>query len=500
MTKSLFSRFALSRTLAFVLVSGLGVVGPAPAGAAGKPKAPKLTGLRCVPAAAAVCAPGVRVAVGEFVALRGKRLARNQRVTFTWSKGHTTGKTTKQRGVAGYVVRVPSRTPTGAIQVTVKDRHGRRSNRIKLKVVSAPAAPPTTVPTPGADTPAPGSTASVATGGNPVPAAFTGAGLWIWRLNEADGGAAATIVSRARSARINTIILKSADGVDSEGSQFSAALVNALHAADLRVCAWQFIYGGAPAAEAAKALESVTAGADCLVLNAEKQYNGRYAQAQQYMSALRAGAGADFPIGFSSYARPTAYPNLPFSVFLGPGGAQVNLTQVYWQEGGRPVAKESADAAAGNRIYGRPLAPIGQSTGAVTFDDLQSFRSIWQAYGATGVSWFRWDSALTPADVWNALALPTPTLDPPVEPGWQAFAKGSSGDGVRWAQQHLAAFDPSIDPDGTFGDATEAVLRRFQLSRGLPSTGGTGPRTWAELLKLTPVAIDWSKRAQPASR
>ena len=43
--------------------------------------------------------------------------------------------------------------------------------------------------------------------------------------------------------------------------------------------------------------------------------------------------------------------------------------------------------------------------------------------------------------------------------------------------------------DGTFGAGTEAVLRKFQVSKGFTSTGGTGPQTWPELLKLTPKPV-----------
>ena len=417
--------------VALLVVAASATASTTSASGAAKPKPPKLTGLRCVPVTAPACKPVAKVSVGDLVLLRGQRLAKGQKVTFAWSKGSKAGKTTKQKGLSGYVVKVPRGTPNGTIKVTVKDRRGRRSNALKLKVVAKAIAPvPATPTTPALPAPSP-NLGAVAQGINPVPTPFTGAGMWVVNLTDAEGGVPASLINRAQQSRISTIFLKSADGTSSQGSQFSADLVTTMHQAGIRLCAWQYVYGTNPAAEAAVALQAYAAGADCFVIDAEKEYAGRYAAARTYLAALRAGTGADYPIGFTSYAIPEAQPTLPFSVFLGPGGAQVNMPQIYWGEANEPVASLSFTSAARSRVYGRPLVPLGQTYGGTTTDDIQAFRSAWRYYGAPDVSWFRWGGpTITPPEVWAALATPTPMLDPPADPSWRLFQQGDSGDGV----------------------------------------------------------------------
>jgi hypothetical protein len=43
-------------------------------------------------------------------------------------------------------------------------------------------------------------------------------------------------------------------------------------------------------------------GVDCFVIDAEAEYEGRYAAAQRYITALRAAVGKDFPIALSSFS------------------------------------------------------------------------------------------------------------------------------------------------------------------------------------------------------
>ena len=115
--------------------------------------------------------------------------------------------------------------------------------------------------------------------------------MWIWQLPKSEGGDVNAIAARARAAGISTVFVKSSDGPDDAWAQFNPTLVQALHAYGLHVCAWQFVYGADPLGEAAQGASAVAAGADCLVIDAESRYEGRYAQAQQYVAALRAAVG-----------------------------------------------------------------------------------------------------------------------------------------------------------------------------------------------------------------
>ena len=153
--------------------------------------------------------------------------------------------------------------------------------------------------------------------------------MWIWYVSRSSGGDPARIARKARRRGIETVYIKSSDG-SSSWSQFSRGLVSYLHARGLRVCAWQFVYGIHPGAEARRGAEAVRKGADCLVVDAESTYEGRYAAADKYVDKLRRKIGGRFPTALTSFPFVDYHPGLPYSVFLGPGGVRYNLPQLYW--------------------------------------------------------------------------------------------------------------------------------------------------------------------------
>jgi hypothetical protein len=443
----------------------------APAGAQARSRAPVLSGLRCVPATRTECKQRPQVQIGKQVQLRGRGLTAGLRVSFRWSRGALATKL--RRSGAGWVVRVPAGTKPGTISVRVSDRAGRRSRVIRLVVLPVPVIRP------------PARSAG-------VPDAFRGDGMWIWQMPKSSGGDPLAIGLKARNAGIETVFVKSSDGA-TPWAQFSPALVQALHAQGLRVCAWQFVYGADPAGEAAQGAGAVATGADCLVIDAESAYQGRYAQAQQYIAALRAAIGPAYPLGLTSFPYVDFHPRLPYSVFLAPGAAQVNLPQVYWKAIGGSVDAVSAKTWAHNRIYGAPIAPLGQTYQSPTPDELQRFRQIWASYGAGGLSWWSWQAS--PESAWATLAAPAPAPVALPDPGWPSLALKSTGDEVIWLQQHLVAFSPTVPVDGTFGPSTAQALAAFQASRGLPATGETDPATWQAVATLPLTPVDWTARA-----
>jgi peptidoglycan hydrolase-like protein with peptidoglycan-binding domain len=360
---------------------------------------------------------------------------------------------------------VPTRARSGVLYV--RDRHGRRSNRVRrpLRVVARPSAlrPPASSST-----------------------VFDGNGMWIWYVSKADGGDPAAIAADARAHGIATVFVKSADGTTA-WPQFSPDLVGALKAAGLRVCAWQFAYGTHPVTEAARGAEAVAAGADCLVVDAESDYEGRYAQAQQYVAALRDAIGPDFPVGLTSFPYVDYHPSLPYSVLLGPGGAQFNLPQAYWKAIGGGVDAVVAHTYGTNRPYGRPIMPLGQLYDDPSSADVARFRSLVNAAGSTGLSWWDWQHA--GADQWDALAAPLAPLTTPA-PAMDpvTLASGAKGDLVVWAQEHLGGAKVT----GRFDSATKQAVIAFQTGAGLPATGQIDPPTWAALLQVAPTPVDWT--------
>ena len=153
---------------------------------------------------------------------------------------------------------------------------------------------------------APRTAPSAARSANP----YRGDGMWIWYVSRSSGGDLARIARKARRHGIETVYIKSSDGASS-WSQFTRGLVSYLHARGLRVCAWQFVYGIHPGAEARRGAEAVRKGADCLVIDAESNYEGRYAAADNYVDKLRRRIGRRFPTALTSFPYVDYHPGLP---------------------------------------------------------------------------------------------------------------------------------------------------------------------------------------------
>jgi hypothetical protein len=323
--------------------------------------------------------------------------------------------------------------------------------------------------------------------------AFSGMGMWIWHLANSEGGDLNALAARAKHAGISTVYIKSSDGSTNYWSQFSSTMVASLKALGLRVCAWQYVYGTRPAGEAALGARAVSAGADCLVIDAEAEYEGRYAAAQTYMQDLRAAVGPTFPIGLASFPYVDYHPRLPYSVFLGPGGAQYNAPQMYWAAIGTSVDNVYVHTYTHNRIYQRPIFPLGQTYSNPPSGQIVRFRELATAYGASGLSFWDWEE--TSSSGWAALTSAlTPVSAPAAE--YPTLSSGSQGDEVVWMQEHLAAVTPSTPTTGTFGSATTRDLKAFQTSHSLPVSGQTDPATWQALLALSPVTVNYNGTAR----
>jgi peptidoglycan hydrolase-like protein with peptidoglycan-binding domain len=315
--------------------------------------------------------------------------------------------------------------------------------------------------------------------------------MWIWYVSRSNGGDVAAIIAQAHAAGVSTVFIKSSDGSSNYWSQFSPQLVAELHAGGLKACGWQYVYGSNPVGEAALGARAVANGADCLVIDAESEYEGHYAAAQTYMTQLRAKVGPSYPIGLASFPYVNFHESEPYSVFLGPGGAQYNAPQMYWKAIGQSVDTVYANTYIGNRIYGRPIFPLGQTYESVSSADLLRFREEAVDYGATG--WSFWDWQETSSSGWQTLAAPLAPLTSVTPNGeYPELKQGRKGDQVLWLQEHLASAIPSQETTGTFGSQTAANLSSFQASHGIPASGVADAATWTALLALPAVAVNWT--------
>jgi hypothetical protein len=341
----------------------------------------------------------------------------------------------------------------------------------------------------GASSQTAGSTPTTDTGDkakNPL----AGDGMWIWYVSRSSHGKLGKIASRARARGIETVLIKSGDGT-TYWKQFSSSMVNQLHARGLNVCAWQFIYGRKPGKEARVGAAAVDRGADCLVMDVEGQYEGRYPQASTYMSMLRSMVGADYPIGLASFPYIDYHPALPFSVFLGPGGAQYNAPQLYWKEIGTTVDTGFTHTWVWNRIYKRQIDPLGQVYNNPKAGQIKRFRALAMAHGFDGVSWWSWQSA--GKRQWKAVGTPVSPAAVTPYPSYPFLRLGSKGDFVAWAQQLLAGAGYNAPITGYYQASTQAAVFAFQAAHGLPQTGNLDVPTWPTLLQGDPLPVRWTK-------
>jgi peptidoglycan hydrolase-like protein with peptidoglycan-binding domain len=444
-------------------------------------KSVRITTVRCVPAAHCDANPR-HVSTHGTLNIAGVGLHAGMVIAFPRTPGarfSSRSPGSRLRATrGGLFVTVPSRAHSGHILVRLA--HGRHSSSYGPIVIFRHALhpPPIRIPSP---------TIVGAVSGT----AFDGQGMWIWYVSRSSGGEVAAIAARAHASNIGTVFIKSSDGSANYWSQFSPQLVAEMHANGLHVCAWQYVYGSNPAGEASLGARAVANGADCLVIDAESEYEGRYAAAQTYLADLRAAIGPSYPVGLAAFPYVTYHSTFPYSVFLGANGAQYNAPQMYWKAIGTSVDTVYANTYIANRIYGRPIFPLGQTYGGVSSADLLRFREEAVDYGATGLSFWDWQE--TSENGWSTLAAPLQPLTS-VTPNTTLpeLSEGRRGDQVLWMQEHLAAAIPAQETTGIFDGATAANLRSFQSSHGIEASGVTTGPTWAALLALTPVAVDWT--------
>jgi hypothetical protein len=317
--------------------------------------------------------------------------------------------------------------------------------------------------------------------------------MWIWELGYTSGGSVSQIIATARQYGVGTVIMKSSDGTSFWSSQFSPTLVSELHAGGLRVCAWQYVYGSHPITEAFQGARAVRDGADCLIIDAESEYQGKYVAAQSYIRRLRTLIGYRYRLALAGFPYIDYHPAFPYSVFLGPGGAQVNVPQMYWRDIGTTTDAVFAHTYAYNRIYQRPIYPLGQLYGSPPAHQIVRFRQLSRAYGGGGVSW--WDWQVASAGAWRALSRPAgPLAGYATYTGLGTISRGATGDVVVWAQEHLISAGYAVGVDGGFGVRTQRAIQNFQAAHGLSPDGVVGTQTWAALLRYRIARITWTTR------
>lgn len=315
--------------------------------------------------------------------------------------------------------------------------------------------------------------------------AFRAQGMWIWYVSQAEKGNVAKIVAKAKRYKVKTLFIKSSDGAN--WWQQWDLYAPLFKAAGLRVCAWQYVYGRYPVVEANLAARAANSGADCIVIDAEVEYRNRHAQAATYVKTLRPLIGEDYPVGFTSFAYPDFHPTIPYSVFLGPGGAQWNLPQMYFWAFKVAIPQVFYHTYTLNQIYQRPIHPLGQTYDRTPAKKALEFRRWARRYRARGYSWWVWHE--TRPNTWRALrkTLGKPAARPLLP--YPLLRQGYKSDMVRWCKLKLNAAGATLTTNLVFDAKMTAAVSAFQTQRGLPVTGQIDAATWPVLqsVQLPPL-------------
>ncbi len=399
------------------------------------------------------------------------------RVSFRWSRGALATKL--RRSSAGWVVRVPAGTKAGTISVRVTDRAGRRSRVIRLVVLPAPVV------------------RAPATVGGPLPARVPRqrhvdlAGAEEQRRRRRSRSA-----SQARAAGIATVFVKSSDGRSRRGRS-STRRSSPRCAPRACTCArGSSSTATTRSARPPRARRPSRPAPTASSSTPRPRYEGKYAQAQQYVTALRTAIGPALP------ARPDVVPVRrlpPAPAVLGlprrraprrqpaagllegdrrdrrrgereDPGPQPPLRRADRAARARPTSRRRRPTSSASARSGRPTAPAGCRGGA---------------------------GRRRPSRVGRRSPPRRPRRVPLPDPGWPALDTGSKGDEV-----DLAAGAPRVasrrrsPSTATFGTATAAGAGGVPaVARPARRPAETDPATWQAVLTLPVTPVDWVARA-----
>lgn len=243
-----------------------------------------------------------------------------------------------------------------------------------------------------------------------------GRGFWIWHLDKCEGGDLQKIAARARACGVTWLAIKAGNG-GSQWSQFTTAVVQALHAAGIKVFGWSYDVPGFEAAQA-KVIKAVAAtGADGFLIDAEidwEHVDDPDASARKYVAAIAAlQLPADFVLGHAPFDVISGHQKFPYTV-LGTACMLVS-PQMYWSEHGISVLASTNRAMTQWAAYRqkhpdacKALLPSGYSVkpdlrggSTPTAEEILQFEVLCAAGGCPGVLLWRWDG--TPDRVWQGL-------------------------------------------------------------------------------------------------
>jgi peptidoglycan hydrolase-like protein with peptidoglycan-binding domain len=214
-----------------------------------------------------------------------------------------------------------------------------------------------------------------------------------------------------------------------------------------------------------------------------------------YYGSLTAAAVREFQLASGLQVDGVAGPNTLTALGLVADGTDILPTDVVLKFGSSsPAVTQLQNALDAVGFYEGPVTGYyGQITEAYVSIFQQSRGLL--VDGIAGPDTLSALQAATPAPI-----APAPPIEPPIATGLQP---GSSGTEVAQLQSQLSALGfYNAEITGYYGPLTEAAVREFQRSRGLPVTGVAGSATLVALGGTTPDRVNppIDTALQPGSR
>lgn len=263
---------------------------------------------------------------------------------------------------------------------------------------------------------------------------LNGKGVFIWQIQNCEGGDPHHIVAAALAAGLTHVCVKVADGSSSfpapSFESATQAAIGSLQDAGIAVWGWQFVYGRNPQntderiarAEAEIAAQRVQSlGLTGFAIDFEitghsrLTWHGDAQDAHTYMQTLR-NLLPGIPLAGAShrYAKRT-HPDLPWDAFLGQ--CDLVMPQVYWVWSDDPAGQLRASWHEYQREWPHlPYIPIGAAYGEAGWtaspDEITTFLAEARALGLPAASFWSWEHARFDAanstwrgtELWDAIA------------------------------------------------------------------------------------------------
>lgn len=254
---------------------------------------------------------------------------------------------------------------------------------------------------------------------------MNGKSWYIWKIKEIHGGIPGNIVLQCKMQGITEVYIKIVDGVnrynlrplvDINGvvigyvDDILGPLVDALHAAGIRVYGWAYTYGRSPETEAKLGAErTLQFKLDGFVIDAEAEYKaaGMNLAATAYINTLRAQL-PNLPIGLATYRYPSYHLDFPWAAFIGSGKLDFHMPQVYWVKSTNPAyqlekcVNEYRALEVKYGVKALPIIPIGAAYREFLPDgswqptpaQIVEFHDKVVSMGLPGESFWEWGSAI----------------------------------------------------------------------------------------------------------